>query len=282
MTRYHINQATGEARRCMASIRTCPVGGAHFENVDEANNYIEESLGSEYGATTTMTKPAVVKPIDPKVERTRLREEARAALDGTPGLWRSGSQVVSKNKIGVKFKNGFTASYNRGQTNEDFTKAIETSKVLQKLNSKDGLTFTKDKKALNKVLKENLSLDDKKAEMLTDIVSSSRDTKAKRAIIEKLSDDTNDALNELDPGSTKAWKRYEDGDYKTPLRHNSLSHYLGDEVEAISQAASPENADTVVSYSSIKKSLKAFNPNGYSREDIKKNSKSFFSSIFKR
>lgn len=66
MEKYHVNLETGVVGRCSASIRDCPVGGAHFENPLDAAQYFEstQDLLPEAKQATSAT-PATVEQAKP-------------------------------------------------------------------------------------------------------------------------------------------------------------------------------------------------------------------------
>lgn len=54
--KYHISPKTGRPNLCEATIKDCPVGGAHFATKDEAREYGEKVLKEEYGETSSLSK----------------------------------------------------------------------------------------------------------------------------------------------------------------------------------------------------------------------------------
>lgn len=62
MTKYHINQMTGNVNICRAEKEECPLKDAeggkvpHFDSKEDAVSFIEQDLNNEYGSTKTVGK----------------------------------------------------------------------------------------------------------------------------------------------------------------------------------------------------------------------------------
>lgn len=61
--KYHLTD--NGPKPCTASVRDCPIGGAHFENVKEA----EEGFHSKMGGAFSKASPKIFAPPKPEIER---------------------------------------------------------------------------------------------------------------------------------------------------------------------------------------------------------------------
>lgn len=264
MVKYHISPTTGEPGICRANVR-CPIGGDHFDNAREASNYAEKQLNDAFGSTTTFKKDGKTltynsfapKELTLKEKIERDKKIVNDSIEGAPGLWKANDRVTSRDRISVRFKNGLSVGTLKNRSHEDLLKASASATALKNLQKAgvDGLSI-KDVESLKHSINAGITTDPRKAAMLMDMITSSKDGNAKRAIIEKITDDTNDVLNRMEPGSTMAWKRKEKGDWQTPITHNRINHYMEKDAEAISHEAKQSEDNTVISYETLGKRFK--------------------------
>lgn len=67
---YHIN-GKGEPALCRATDQACPLGGAHFDNKEEAQSHVEGMYAQKFGMTSVLSRPA--RPKNPEVESKRAQ-----------------------------------------------------------------------------------------------------------------------------------------------------------------------------------------------------------------
>lgn len=104
---FHISPKNGEPRPCKAATpASCPVGGEHFADQNEAKTFAESKLSNEYEAATTLSR---------KVDLTQLE-----AMEQTP----DGRYSIEPGEYYVICSETIDLPEDRDSTTEDLSKAI--------------------------------------------------------------------------------------------------------------------------------------------------------------
>jgi hypothetical protein len=94
--KYHLSPKSGKAVICRASVKACPVGGDHFDTQEDAQQYLESTLGKEYGVVVSVKKSGDTHNVPPSVFRTYGVGTGRKVSDRTKKRWNPEHQVVAR------------------------------------------------------------------------------------------------------------------------------------------------------------------------------------------
>lgn len=103
MSRFHVNDKTGESGLCRAQFNNCPLGGSsdvenHYENEQEAKDAGKRILANRYDAFAT-SKRTVVVPERPEIVQPTF-EEVSELLSRTNGAYVCSGKIVGYALLG--------------------------------------------------------------------------------------------------------------------------------------------------------------------------------------
>lgn len=79
MTKYHINEATGQPNVCTATKKACPIGGEHFDSKDTALEAIQTKAAAENETFVSLKKSP--KEIPERYSKERIKAKLHIDLD---------------------------------------------------------------------------------------------------------------------------------------------------------------------------------------------------------
>lgn len=112
MSKFHINQETGEVGKCKATVRACPIGGQHYSSAEAAQTAYEHQMENNITPKPVKRLPAdripldASKETDPRINKFeddgwRARREWRGGYDNAVMLEFVSGGVVEKARPAV-------------------------------------------------------------------------------------------------------------------------------------------------------------------------------------